>query len=151
AEFSVDQLASFWFVVKNIGIGELPDRRIDLFDRVFNNPALLQGRDPYRPADDVPFDPSDPQPWKVHGTSLQDTEIRGRLGAALLLSDDDLSAAADYLLCLEGGGDTLQTDLPTLSNLYRIAGSARAAGIGVSEYLLMLRLMYDHDKLCVAR
>lgn len=137
---AVDQLAGFWFEVKNIGIGDDPARRIDLFDRVFNNPQLLGGKNPYNPNETVPFDPARPQQWKVRGTSDTDTVIRARLGAALLLSDDSLTLAADYLLAGAGGGDTIATDLANLSTLYRLAGSARAAGITMAEYLLLLRL-----------
>ena len=140
--FEVDQLIGFWYRVKNVGIGDRTDHRIDLFDRVFNDPRLLKGRNPYNPAEHVPFDPARPQDWTIRGTSLDDSEIRARLGAALLLSDDDLTAAADYLALLTGTGEILKTDLPTLSALYRLAGSARAAAVTMGEYLLTLTLLY---------
>ncbi len=137
---TVDQLASFWFYVKTIGIGTDPNRRLDLFDRVFNNPQLLAGKNPYNPAESVPFDPARPHDWTVDGSSPTDTVIRSRLGAALLLSDDSLTLAAEYMLATGGGGETIETNILNLSVLYRLAGSARAAGISMGEHVLLLRL-----------
>ncbi|MEP3047169.1 MAG: neuraminidase-like domain-containing protein [Roseibium sp.] len=148
---SVDDLAGFWYLVKNTGVGEETPNRIDLFDRVFNNPALLKGLNPYDPSETVPFDPARPQTWEVHGSSLVDTEIRSRLCAALQLSDDDLSAIADYQRCVTSAGKSLKTDLETLSGLYRMAGSARVAGVTVQEYLVTLRLIYNPGADCVDR
>jgi hypothetical protein len=149
---SVPELATFWYLVKNIGTGDAPGERIDLFDRTFNDPALLRGRNPYDPLENVPFDPSRPQTWDVHGTDATNSEIRSRLDAALGLSDDDLTKIADYLVCLTKPADgKLKTNLPTLSGLARLAGVARAAGITPGEYLLLLRLMYDPKATCVDR
>lgn len=136
---SIDQLAGFWYLVKNIGTGADTRQRIDLFDRTFNNPALLGGKDPYAPGSTTPFDPAAPETWTVHGTSSTDTVIRARLGAALLISDDALTLAAEYLLSFTVG-DTIETNLANLSALYRLAGSARAAGITMGEYVVLARL-----------
>jgi Tc toxin complex TcA C-terminal TcB-binding domain/Neuraminidase-like domain/Salmonella virulence plasmid 28.1kDa A protein len=147
-------LASFWFEVKTIGKGSQAAPR-DLFDRIFNNPTLLRGRDPYKPDSGVPFDPAQPLTWDPWGTSAADTEIRGRLTAALAVGDNDLTRAAEYLLCLRGGTPpyrgTLDTDLATLTALYRLTQIPQLAGLALADYLVLLRLMYDPRAACADR
>src|SRR5581483_11502233 len=98
-----------------------------------------------------PFDPSRPLTWLVDGTDEQNARIRHRLIAALNVNDNDLTAAAHFQICLLGRQNTLLTDLPTLTALYRLTRIPQLAKVSVSEYLLLLRMMYGPDLPCVDR
>jgi Tc toxin complex TcA C-terminal TcB-binding domain/Neuraminidase-like domain/Salmonella virulence plasmid 28.1kDa A protein len=60
----VEQTAAFAAGMKTSGRGDGPTP-VDLFDRVFNSPALLRGADPYTSATPLPFDPGRPLSWPV--------------------------------------------------------------------------------------
>ncbi len=150
------ELASFWFELKTIGRGSEGAPQ-DLFDRLFNNPTLLRDRNPYAEDSRVPFDPARPLPWDPWGTDPADAEIRARLAAALGVSDNDLTRAADYLLCLRRfptvpeEPETLETDLETLTALHRLTEIPQLAGLALADYLVLLRLMYDSNAACADR
>ena len=106
---AIDVLCSFW---SNMPIGGFSDpgpKR--LFDRVFNNPAVLNGQDPYAVTPEktiVPFDPLNPDhrlAWKVTQEPQKldkhwlvaappappNAVVRSRLLGALGTSDPDLT------------------------------------------------------------
>ncbi|HEX6372787.1 MAG TPA: neuraminidase-like domain-containing protein [Longimicrobium sp.] len=147
-----DVLAGFWYPLKTIGrvSAEHPQ---DLFDRTFNAPVLLDGRDPYTPPEPIPFDPARPLDWLPQGTSRQDLEVRSRLTAALGVTDNELTLAVDYLRCLLGlrQDAPLPTTLDNLSGLFRLTRLPAALGLGVEAYLILLRVMYGPDEACVDR
>jgi hypothetical protein len=147
---AVPVLCSFWYDIKPIGrVEELKPQ--DLFDRVYNNPALLDGQNPYVKNDPpVPFDPAQPLPWHVNAEGEHDTPagslndiVSSRLIAALAVSDNDLTEIGNYLLSLEDKDTgTLQLDMSTLTWLYRFALLAPRLGLSVDEYFVLLCLMY---------
>ena len=143
-----DAATALFYQVKNVGRAGRPPA--DLFDRIFNAPALLTG-DPYQSGAKEPFDPAQPLTWTIAGSTREDNLIRRRLLAALGLTDNDLTTIANYAACLTGKSGTLDTDLPTLSLLYRLAKTAQAAAIGVSDYFMLLRLMYAPSSACADR
>ncbi len=65
---SLEEIAAFLSTIKSIGRGN-GEAPADLFDRTFNNPALLKGRNPYTIATPIPFDPSRPLAWHVGETA----------------------------------------------------------------------------------
>jgi Tc toxin complex TcA C-terminal TcB-binding domain/Neuraminidase-like domain/Salmonella virulence plasmid 28.1kDa A protein len=137
----VDELAGYWYQLKNIGRGTARTP-VDPFDQVFNSPSLLHGGNPYKDAK-LPFDPARADPWSPQGGTTNATTIRSRLDAALALSDDDLTRAADCVIkATKPPGDILALDLVTLSALYRLAGMARAVALPMAEYCVFLDLVY---------
>ncbi|MBF9264062.1 neuraminidase-like domain-containing protein [Paracidovorax cattleyae] len=135
-------LTALWHDLKTDGRGN-GAQPADPFDRVFNAPSLLDGRNPYTSPVAIPFDPARPLDWNIEGLGAVDNEIRARLSAALQLSNDDLDTMARYLLALQGlTGSTLKTDLPTLSWLYRLARTARLLKLGVQGLLRLVGLLF---------
>jgi hypothetical protein len=145
ASVAAPDLTSLWFDLKTDGRGN-GAQPADPFDRIFNAPSLLDGRDPYTSAMAIPFDPARPLDWDIDGLAAADAEIRARLSAALQLSNDDLHTLAHYLLGLQGlAGTQLKTDLPTLSWLYRLARMARLLKLGVPGLLRLVGLLFYPD------
>jgi hypothetical protein len=141
---AVEVVSAFFADLKTIGIGDGP-ARADLFDRVFNDPALLGGKDPYRSTVPMPFDPARPLVWTIDDRGELDEmnpTIRARLAAALGIDDDSLTTLALWTAALQGGERRLTLDLATLSSLYRIAVQARAAQMTVPHYLSILWLLF---------
>lgn len=139
----IDVVVSFFHDVKTIGVGDGSTRR-DPFDRVFNDPALLEGQDPYTSPSVIPFDPARPLTWTIDDRGQLDAmsrTIRARLTAALGVTDDALTVLARWTAALQGRADTLELDLGTLSWLYRLAIQARVAKLEPSEYLALLWLL----------
>ena len=138
---TVTELTAFWWPLKTSGKGN-GRAPADLFDRVFNAPAVLAGQDPYTSVEPIPFDPARPLSWDPGVTTGQDGVIRARLTAALTVGDDDLTRLAVFVRSLDGGTGPLLLNLPTLSWLYRLARAARIFQLSIDEYLLLLGLMY---------
>lgn len=138
---TVTQLTAFWWPLKTTGRG---NGRVpaDLFDRVFNAPAVLAGQDPYTSVTPIPFDPARPLSWDPAVTTGQDGVIRGRLSAALTVGDDDLTRLAVFVQALGGGTGPLSLTLDTLTWLYRLSSAARIFRLTLDEYLILLGLMY---------
>lgn len=142
---SVEELCGFWYDLKTIGKGNgrTPE---DPFDRIFNNPLLLNGADPYASVADIPFDPNRPLLWNIDDISANslDATIRGRLLAALRIGDSDLTTLGKYLLSLQGknSGDPLELTLTNLSWLYWLSKAAASLKMKIDEYLLFLGLLY---------
>jgi hypothetical protein len=140
----VEAVTSFWHDLKTIGRGDeaSPD---DLFDRVYNAPALLRGQDPYTSPEPIPFDPARPLTWQIdERTEGSDgATIRSRLTGALGIGDDDLTAAARYVGALQGQADgTLVLDLATLTWLYRLVRQAAWSQLAIDEYFRLLWLLF---------
>lgn len=118
----------------------------DQFDLIYNNPAMLQGGDPYAPGSTTPFDPArtPPQSWVIANMDGDDGVIRGRLRAALFLKDDDLTRLATYVQCLTGAAipATMTLDLVHLGWLWRLASTAQRLEWSVDAYLTFLGLLY---------
>lgn len=140
----IDRLSTYWHDAKTIGRGNdrAPD---DFFDRVFNDPALLGGADPYR-STTIPFDPYrlPPQMWTIGGTGDATAMITARLQAALQLNGDDLSRLGRYVLALvpPAAPDEFALTLPLLSWIYRLASTAQATELGIDPFLNLLGLLY---------
>jgi hypothetical protein len=151
---AVPVLCSFWYDVKIIGrVAELNPQ--DLFDKTYNNPALLDGQNPYAKNDPpVPFDPAQPVSWFVNAEDDGgDTQAAGlnntigsRLAAALAVHDNDLTEVGNYLLALDGqDAGPLKLDMSNLTWLYRLTLLAPSLGLSVDEYFVLLCLMYYPD------
>ena len=141
-ELDVSALCSFWAPMKTIGKGDglVP---ADLFDRIFNNPALLRGQNPYTSVVPIPFDPSRPLTWTVADTSGENGTIRSRLLGALNIGDDDLTRVALFVIAFTGSSSgTLALSLDNLTWLYRLVKAAAIFGLSVDAYLLLIGLMY---------
>lgn len=145
-EVDVVALCSLWAPMKTIGKGNgrVP---IDLFDRTFNNPALLRGQDPYTSVNPIPFDPARPLTWTIAETSGENGIIRSRLLGALNVGDDDLTRVARFVVATTGGtAGTLVLNLDNLTALYRLSKSAAMFGMSVDAYLILLGLLYAPDQ-----
>lgn len=142
-KIEVDAVDSFWHDMKTIGRVTATHPK-DLFDRVFNNPALLGGKDPYGNNEPpVPFDPARPLTWNIDDRSGTNGTIRSRLTGALLVTDNDLTSVAYYLLALLGkSGNTMEMTLTNLTWLYRLTKMPTLLNMTVDEYLLLLFLVW---------
>lgn len=135
-------LCAFWADMKTCGKGNGPNPD-DLFDKIFNNPALLKGQNPYTSVVAIPFDPARPLTWTVDDRNDQNGEIRARLVGALNCSDDDLTKTAAFVMALTASqSGTLVLTLSQLSWLFRLTKAAAIFGLPVDAYLLLLGLMY---------
>jgi hypothetical protein len=119
----------------------------DLFDRVFNNPALLNGKSPYSDSS-VPFAPTAAPQWTVADRSdAKNLLYRTRLVAALQVSDNDLTKVAGYLLQLQGiASGALTLDSATLGWLYRLTKLPALLRLTLDQYLVLLALLYFPDQ-----
>lgn len=138
-------VAGLFYALKTSG--KIDDRNPqDQFDLIFNAPAMLQGVDPYLPDSTTPFNPhrTPPQAWTIADTAGDGGVIRGRLRAALLVNDADLSRLATYVQCLTGAADpaTMTLDLEHLGWLWRLASTAQRLEWTVDVYLTFLGLLY---------
>jgi len=133
------ELCAFWADLKTTGRGDGP-APADLFDRTFNAPAVLAGADPYASVAPIPFDPARPVTWDPSVTTGPDGATRGRLRAALRVSDDDLTRLARFVAAQLGRTPPLVLDLAALSWLFRLAAGARVQELPVEQSLLLLRL-----------
>ena len=133
-------LCALWADMKTIGKGNGP-APADLFDRVFNSPAMLNGQDPYTAVSAIPFDPNRALTWNPAGTTGQDGVIRARLLAALGVTDDDLTVLTDFLMGWLNLKTPISLTLTNLSWLYRLALGARLLRLPVGDYLLLLELI----------
>ncbi|NEQ34880.1 MAG: hypothetical protein F6K40_00565, partial [Okeania sp. SIO3I5] len=142
-KLSLDVLTSFWHPMKTIGKRK-PHNPQDLFDRVFNNPLLLDGQNPYN-STTVPFNPnrSPIQEWQVVDTTGENGILRNRLKAALMLNDGDLTTLGNYLLkLLEITTGKLPLNLDNLTWLYRLSKQSTLFELTIDEYLNLLCLMH---------
>lgn len=134
-----DRMAAFWYDIKTTGVGygEYPE---DLFDRVYNQPSLLNGRPPYHPAyDKNPLYTGKVEDWKIDSTeSVSGVFGKPQLMAALGLSDTDLTALGEALF---GKGSTVPLNVPNLSKLYRMNQILVSTKLSLHEYQTLLSLL----------
>ncbi|HEX3043484.1 MAG TPA: neuraminidase-like domain-containing protein [Bacillota bacterium] len=143
----VDVLCSFWWNLKTTGKGTDSGYQ-DLFDVIFNNPALLDGKNPYDPnISPIPFDWSRPLTWDVEDRKGQNGAIRSRLTGSLQVSDNDLTLVARYLLALIGQkGKALEMNLANLTWLYRLTKLPMVFGLTLDQFLTILCLLFYPEK-----
>ena len=134
-----DVMAAFWYDMKTVGVGsgEYP---VDLFDRIYNKPSLINGIGPYHPVyAKNPLYKSDVVPWNIDSTErVSDKFGRPRLMAALSLSDTDLTAIAEALF-----PETAKVDLnvPNLSALYRMSVILNALKLPLIHFQTLLPIL----------
>ncbi|USG65946.1 neuraminidase-like domain-containing protein [Brevibacillus ruminantium] len=147
-ELSLEALTACLYPMKTIGRGN-DQQPQDFFDRVFNNPILLHGENPYK-NDHVPFHPFrvPAAKWKIEDESEGNGIIRNRLRAALTISNQDLTTVAVFVHSLAGEGeaDTLSLTLDNLSWLYRITMMSRQLDLTIDEYLNLLGLLFYPER-----
>lgn len=137
-----DELAALQHDVKTIGRGD-GRAPADLFDRVFNDPRLLEGR---HPDATTPFDPANSYEWTIADATGQNGRLRARLSAALGLSNAETAALGAYVAALEGAtGGKLLLGLGVLSELYRLALSARLLDLDLDSFFLVASLAFYPD------
>ncbi|MBB96911.1 MAG: hypothetical protein CML68_20225 [Rhodobacteraceae bacterium] len=130
-----DELTALWHDTKPYGKGDGPVPS-DLFDRVFNNPRLLDGPS-------ARLHPNETYVWTIAGKEEPDTTFRHRLTAALGISSDELTVLAGYVQALTGAkGKTLDLTLASLSLMYRLVRLAGLTGAGLDGLYSLLGLMY---------
>lgn len=142
ADMSIPFLSAFWSDLKISG--KVSDKTPqDVFDTVFNNPLLLDGKNPYQ--DDVLFNPLkiDEQQWKIAEIDGIDGIIRDRLSAALNLDSDSVVMLGNYVCALSGSvAGILPLTLSNLSWLYRISRWSGLLNLSLEELLVLLCLQY---------
>lgn len=144
-ELDVVVLTALWWPMKTIGQGN-GRTPIDLFDRTFNNPALLRGQNPYTSVTAIPFDPARPLTWTIADTGGNNGVIRSRLLGALNVGDDDLTRVSLFVAAATGANSgTLLLNLANLTSLYRLTKAAAMFAMSVDAYLILLGLMYAPD------
>ena len=136
----VDLLCSFWHYLKDIGRVSAVNPQ-DAFDRVFNNPALLDGQSPYDPNNPPVFDPSRPVEWRVDDRSGLNGTIRSRLTGALVVNDNDLTKAANYVSRVYGTPGTVKLTTTNLTGLYKATKLASVYRLSVDAFLRLLSLV----------
>ena len=137
----LDVLCSFWYDMKAIGKGDNPNCPQDLFDRVFNNPLILQGQE---------NDPKLANDWKISNLNTDEDKessrlTRSRLLAALQLSDRDLTDIVEKI-----GQTEIKLDLANLSIFFRISQILKLLRLKLGEYDLVLNLLkqfFDNKEL----
>jgi hypothetical protein len=133
----IDQAASLWSDMNTYGrgSGSVPG---DLYDQVYNRPALLHGRAPYRPTYAAnPLFTSTPITWTIAGEDEASATTRAWLTGSLGLSDDDLTAIA---LLVGSGQAALTLSVTTLSQLYRVRLLAKTLSLSIPNILRLLTL-----------
>jgi hypothetical protein len=143
-------ICSFWYKMKNIGrVSETKPQ--DLFNTVYNNPALLKGQNPYTATTYIPFNPLNhpDQQWAITDNTGLNATIRSRLSAALNLNDNDLTETALFVYSqvtpATGADDTMALSYENLSWMYRIAGMAKLSKLGVDAFLVYLSMEFYQD------
>ncbi len=144
-EFSLIRLASNWHSMKTIGKVKASNPQ-DLFDVIYNDPALLNGKNPYKDVD-VPFDPFrvPVQEWTIVDSKEVNGEIRGRLSAALSISVDDLLVLGTYTNTLVNPDNTsgkIPLNLDYLTWMYRLTQWAKIMDTSMDELYQVLCLEF---------
>lgn len=139
-QLPIDLLSSFWHDMKNIGKVSAANPR-DAFDRVFNNPALLDGQNPYDPNNPPVFDPSRPLDWQIDDRTGQNGTIRSRLQGALVVNDNDLTLVAKYVSVLNDTAGSVRLTLSNLTMLYRLTKLAAVNRLTMDAFLRLVSLI----------
>lgn len=136
----IDLLCAFWYDIKTTGRVTARNPQ-DPFDRIFNNPVLLDGQNPYDASTpEIPFDPARPLTWQIDDRQGKNGTIRSRLTGALLVNDNALTQLATYVAMAAGTGGTLELTLAALTNLYRLAKLASVFKLTVDELVRLLTI-----------
>ncbi|MDJ0796432.1 MAG: neuraminidase-like domain-containing protein [Calothrix sp. MO_167.B12] len=131
----LDVLCSFWHDMKAIGKGDNEKRPQDLFNRIFNNPLTLQGKDRWKPN----IHPNETEENKQNKQNTQSLRLgRERLIGALQLSDRQLTEIVEEIW---ENPPKITLNLTNLSKLFRIAQIIKLLGFKVDEYKLLLKLL----------
>jgi hypothetical protein len=144
---SPEVVCSLWYLMKNYGRVSIT-RRMDLFDTIYNNPLVLKGKDPYTSTFYIPFDPYNHpgQQWVISDNTGLNATIRGRLGAALSLNDNDLTQIAMFVYSQvtehPSGTPALALSYENLSWMYRLVVMAKVSKLSPDAFLLYLSLCY---------
>ncbi|MEG4599266.1 neuraminidase-like domain-containing protein, partial [Microcoleus sp. F6_B3] len=127
----LDVLCSFWH--------DIPTEKFDekgeppLFDRVFNNPLILNGKDKYNPNDE------NKSVWKIDEPENQSSSFgRSRLLAGLQISDNDLTNIAKTIW---EDKTEIELDVANLSRLFRVSKILKLLGLKIEEYQLLLQFL----------
>lgn len=142
ADITIPALTAFWSDLKTSGkaSGRTPQ---DIFDTVYNNPLLLDGKNPYK--DDALFNPfKEPvQEWRVAEIEGVNGVVRSRLSAALGLDSDSVAMLGNYVCALTGAAaGVLPLTLSNFSWLYRISQWSALLDLSLDELLVFLCLQY---------
>ncbi|OPF15853.1 hypothetical protein B1L04_25960 [Microcystis aeruginosa KW] len=136
----LDVICSFWHDTKTIGLGDSGNSQA-LFDIVFNNPYVLDGKPPYHPA----YQSANPLytdtllTWSLTDTAtLINLQNASRIAAGLKISLDDLTALGKYFF---DSNQTVNLDVQNLSVLYRHSQLATLLKLPVNQYLILLSLL----------
>ena len=139
-DYSLIQLTSLWSTTKFIG--KISDKNPkDLFDSTFNNPIMLNGKNPYK--DNVPFNPTKSISWVINDNSESNNYIKLRLSSALMLSNNDVVILGNYVNELIGGiSGTLEVSILSLSWMYAIKQWMDILSISLDELQQLLCLLF---------
>ncbi|MCT7952701.1 neuraminidase-like domain-containing protein, partial [Ancylothrix sp. C2] len=134
----LDVLCSFWYDMKVIGKGVNPNRPQDLFDRVFNNPLILQGQEKY--------DTKSAIVWKIVDTDAdQETSrlTKSHLIAALQLSDRELTDIVQEIWVWPHQIEIELNVANLFSRLFCISQILKLLGLKVDDYKLLLKFLNE--------
>lgn len=144
-ESSLIELAANWHTMKTIGKVDTNNPQ-DLFDVIYNDPALLNGKNPYEDIV-VPFNPLRVpiEGWTITDSKGSNGEIRGRLSAALSISVDDVLILGIYVNTLIDPKNTtgkIPLNLEYLTWMYRISQWAVTTEYSLNELYQVLCLEF---------
>lgn len=131
----IDETCALWSDLNTYGRGQSA-AAADLYDRVYNRPIVLSGRQPYRPTYGAnPLFTDAVTDWTIHGEDAASAATRSWLTASLGLSDDDLTAAATFAA---DGAAPLSLTVPGLSQLYRLKTLASCLRLGIGDLIKLM-------------
>jgi Tc toxin complex TcA C-terminal TcB-binding domain/Neuraminidase-like domain/Concanavalin A-like lectin/glucanases superfamily/Salmonella virulence plasmid 28.1kDa A protein len=151
----LDVICSFIFDLKTIGVGDSQNSQA-LFDIIFNNSKLLQGKPPYHPtsynyltSSNYPTYPGNAL-YSDTPLSTSDPNNKTRIAAGLGISLDDLTSLINAFWKPKTESDVPKSktepgvDVPKLSILYRHSKLAAFLRLPIDQYLILLRLINQH-------
>ncbi|WP_159079121.1 hemopexin repeat-containing protein [Plantactinospora sp. BC1] len=139
-DLPVDVLVSLVAPIDTLGFGDGPAPQ-DLFNRIFNVPFVGAERSVLRGSAYLPARYADLAELTCQGDILaaRNADYRRRIGAALSMSDGDLTAVVNWFRRTDARGPfDGETGLPALSLLHRVSRLATALGVPVGELLDVL-------------
>jgi len=152
----VEIICSFFSELPTTVLFTQPEKA--LFDRVFNDPPFYHA-DENKAAPDPGYleSASNALTWKTKEQDTQNQGIRSSLLAALNVGNNDLQAIVDHVLnndlfgvddCSKSG--VIKLYVLTLTRFYRFSKMAKVLGMGVQEYLLLLKCITGEGRLRLA-
>jgi hypothetical protein len=158
----LDVVCSFIFDLKTIGVGDSQNSQA-LFDIIFNNSKLLQGKPPYHPtsynyltSSNYPTYPGNAL-YSDTPLSTSDPNNKTRIAAGLGISLDDLTSLINAFWKPKTESDVPKSktepgvDVPKLSILYRHSKLAAFLRLPIDQYLILLRLINQHKSVFVVQ